>query len=117
MRIGFGNHFMADLYLCQNELWDSPNKFKAEISKITDSKSHTSFNWRIMEKPCKIQITGELDNSYILLQVFPEKKFLTLDIFFWNYQEDIQRVSDGLVEMFAPQVVASESRLRAEHLS
>lgn len=114
----FGRHFMADLYFCQNELWNSPVKLVGEIRKIARTLKGSDFNlvFRADESD-GIRISGEIDESFVLIQIFPEKSFLTLDIFSWQPQVDIQNFSEGLIELFVPQVINAESKLRAEHLS
>jgi hypothetical protein len=109
---------MADLYLCQNELWFTPNKLTAEICRVAQDESNTNLEWvfHVLESGA-IRISGEFNNAFVLMQVFPEKSFLTIDIFSWQPQVDIQELSEGLIDLFAPQVVHAESKLRAEHLN
>ncbi len=108
---------MADLYLCQNELWNSPKEFIAEIQRITLCEGIINIQWSFQTfKPEGIRISGDFDDCFIIIQVFSMKRFLTIDVFWWQHCLEIQHFSESLVELFRPQVVATESRLRAEHL-
>ena len=118
MKAGFGRHFMADLYLCQNELWNTPNEFMSEIRRITNFDGIINIQWVFQTfKPEGTRISGEFDDCFILIQIFAEQKFLTIDIFWWQPRLEIEQFSEALVELFRPQVLATESRLRAEHLN
>jgi S-adenosylmethionine/arginine decarboxylase-like enzyme len=118
MKNGFGRHFIADLYFCQNELWQSPGQFLDEIHRVTRSLNITNDSWSFSEIVSdRILISGEIDDSFVLIQVFPDKHFLAVDIFCWQSQINIQHFSEGLVAIFGSQVIAAETRLRAEHLN
>ncbi len=109
---------MADLYLCQNELWNTPNEFMSEIRRITNFDGIINIQWVFQTfKPEGTRISGEFDDCFILIQIFAEQKFLTIDIFWWQPRLEIEQFSEALVELFRPQVLATESRLRAEHLN
>lgn len=116
MKAGFGRHYMADLYLCENELWNAPQQFLSEIRRIAVFDSDIKWIFQTV-KPEGTRISGEIDDCFIMIQVFDEKKFLTIDIFWWQPRLEIEHFSESLVELFRPQVVAIESRLRAEHLN
>lgn len=115
MKLKFGRHYLADLYLCQKNLGDPPLQFATEIAKAL---SVNSFNWVVYTatKPV-ILISEESKAAFILIQIFSEKNFLTLDFFTWNSDFDLTHFSEILIELFAPQVVAAETRFRAEHLN
>ena len=118
MKNGFGRHFIADLYFCQNELWKSDYQFLDEMSRLTSSLEIAGDKWSITEAVSnRILIYGESDIFVVLIQVFTEKKFLAVDIYCWQPQISIQHFSESLVDLFAPQVIAVETRLRAEHLN
>lgn len=118
MNNGFGKHFTADLYFCQNEIWRNPKQFDEEIHQLTHSLNITNDNWKMWSIDSgNITISGEFINMLVLIQVFPAKCFLAVDIFCWELQTNFHHFSEGLVELFAPQVVAAETRLRAEHLN
>lgn len=75
-------------------------------------------NWKFDHQVSgNILISGEFNDTFVLIQVFPAKSFLALDIFGWDPPTNFHHFSEGLVELFAPQVVAVETRLRAEHLN
>jgi hypothetical protein len=118
MNNGFGRHFTADLYFCQNEIWRNPKQFYDGIYQFTHSLNISNDNWKFWSKTSgNIIISGELSDMLVLIQVFPAQSFLAMDIFCWKLQTDFHHFSEGLVELFAPQVVAVETRLRAEHLN
>lgn len=117
MKTGFATHFMADLYLCQNQLWLKPTAFMAEVSELTGKGNHFDFQWTFHSlRPTKIRIIGDGGQSLVLIQVFPEENFLTIDIFAWASKIDLKNFSEALIQIFSPQVVATESKVRAEHL-
>lgn len=117
MKLGFGKHFTADLYLCQNACWETFDKLKQEIDQLTVQVNNTKINWQFGRfEPDEIRITGEMSDFYLLIQIFPESNFLAVDLFAWQPQIDLQSFSESLINIFAPQVVATETRLRAEHL-
>lgn len=115
MNVKMGRHYLADLYLCQNNLWENPLQLAAEIAKTL---AVNNFNWvvRTSVQPI-ILISGEFEAAFILMQMFPKQRFLTLDFFSWNSDFDLAHCSENLIELFAPQVVAAETRFRAEHLN
>jgi len=118
MSNGFGRHFSADLYFCQNDLWNSPKNFYDGIYQVTRSLNVINDSWSLMRQVSgNILIIGEFNDSLVLIQVFPVKNFLTMDIFCWQPQINLHHFSEGLIELFAPQVVAAETRLRGEHLN
>ncbi len=115
MNIKLGRHYLADLYLCQNNLWENPLQLTSEIAKALAADNS---NWvvRTSVQPI-ILISCEFEATFILIQMFPEQRFLTLDFFSWNPDFDLIHCSENLIELFAPQVVAAETRFRAEHLN
>ena len=125
MGIEFGRHWMLDLYLCQNKIWKIPETLKGEVERIFNSVKPVEIKWSLFagerahdaSEPEWFRMSGELTHSFFLLQVFPEENFLMIDIFTWNTKLDFQHLSENLINLFAPQVVAAESKLRAEHLS
>ena len=119
MKEGFGKHFAADLYLCQNELWRTPKQFTAEVRKVAQSAGIPDIDWVFqLETPALIRIMGEAIELFVLMQVFNEKAFIALDIFYWRpFALGTQDFNENLLEVFSPQVVAIETRLRAEHLN
>ncbi|HBF37061.1 MAG TPA: hypothetical protein DDW50_07045 [Firmicutes bacterium] len=118
MKTGFGRHYMADLYLCQNLHWENPDDLETEMNHLISAANLGKVEWRfetLNDKP--VRISGEIqDASYLLIQVFPEQKFLAVDLFSWLPQFDLQAFGEGLLNIFAPQVVAAETKIRAEHL-
>ena len=119
LKTGFGWHYMADLYLCQNAWWETPDDLETEMNRLTTALSIDKIVWRFETfNSKKMRISGEInDASYILIQVFPDQSFLTVDIFSWLAQLDLQSFSEGLLNIFTPQVVAAETKIRAEHLA
>lgn len=118
MNNGFGRHFTADLYFCQNEIWENPEQFYEKIYQITHSLNISNNHWRFRQQGSgNIIISGELGSTMVFIQVFPEKSFLAVDIYDWGTPTNFHYFSEGLVDLFAPQVVAAETRLRAEHLN
>ena len=118
MSKGFGRHFTADLYFCQNEIWRNPQQFYGEIARFSQIFHLPEESWKIWPQLSEqIIISGESKDMLVLIQVFPGNRFLALDIFCWELQTNIDHFSEGLADMFAPQVVAAETRLRAEHLN
>lgn len=118
MKTGFGRHYMADLYLCQNAWWETPNALETEMNHLVTAMNINNITWRFENLyNRKIRISGEInDDSYLLIQIFPEQSFLTIDLFAWLPLLDMQALTEGLVNIFAPQVVAAETKIRAEHL-
>jgi S-adenosylmethionine/arginine decarboxylase-like enzyme len=109
---------MADLYLCQNELWNYPAQLLSDIRSNINLKDISNINWTFQSTNSNgIRVFGEFEDCFILIQVFPENKFLTIDIFWWQPHLAVEHFGEFLVELFRPQVVATESRLRAEHLN
>ncbi len=115
MDVKLGRHYFADLYLCQKCLWEDITQLTAEIAKKL-AVTKLSLVVRNSEHPI-IFINFELEAAIILIQMFPEYKFLSLDFFSWNSNLDLTNISENLIELFAPQVVAAETRFRAEHLN
>lgn len=115
MKIKLGRHYLADLYLCQNNLWEDPLQLATEIAKAL---AVNNFNWviRAATQPV-ILINGEFEATFILIQMFSEQRFLALDFFTWDPDFDLAHYSEILIELLAPQVVAAETRFRAEHLN
>ena len=115
MKLKLGRHYFADLYLCQNNLWEPPLQLATEIVKAL---SANGFHWVVcaVTKPV-ILISEESKAAFILIQFFSEKRFLALDFFTWNPDFDLTHFSEILIELLAPQVVAAETRFRAEHLN
>lgn len=112
-----GRHFSADLYFCQNELWRTPDWFYDEIHHISHSLDDVNEQWNLLNQNSeKTLICGEYNDFVVFMQVFPEKRFLALDIFCWQSELNLQQFCESLIELFAPQVIATETRLRAEHL-
>ena len=118
MKTGFGRHYMADLYLCQNPRWEAPDDLETEMNHLISATYSGIVKWRFETLNGKeIRICGEIhEASYLLIQVFPEQKFLTVDLFSWSQHLDLQTIGEGLLNIFAPQVVAAETKIRAEHL-
>ncbi|MGE5582780.1 MAG: S-adenosylmethionine decarboxylase [Bacillota bacterium] len=118
MKTGFGKHYMADLYLCQNSLWETPENLEIEINNLNHPAGGVNVSWRFdICKPENLRLIGEInDSSFILLQIFPEASFITVDMFSWRPPLDLQPFCESLIDLFAPQVVAAETKLRAEHL-
>lgn len=115
MNVKMGRHYLADFYLCQNYQWENLLQLTAEIAKALAVNDP---NWviRTSVQPI-ILISCEFEATFILMQIFPEQRFLTLDFFSWNPDFDLVHYSENLIELFAPQVVAAETRFRAEHLN
>ena len=117
MKSGLGRHFSSDLYLCQNTPWNTPEHFKRAIDRITPVRNDSTFSWQTVKVgPDLYRFSGTLDDMLVLLQIFPDKSYLALDIISWQPQLDLQSFAESLIDLFAPQVIASESRLRGEHL-
>ncbi len=118
MKTGLGRHYMADLYLCQNPRWDDPKGLETEMNRLISTTNSGNVGWRFEAFNGKgMRISGEINEaSYLLIQVFPEQKFLTVDLFSWSPNLDLQAFGEGLLNIFAPQVVAAETKIRAEHL-
>lgn len=115
--MGFATHFMADLYLCQNKLWLAPSDFMEKIRELASFKNISDFQWVFQSiEPGRIRISGEFAESFIMIQVFPDENFIAIDIFSWEPKVDIKNFSEALIQIFSPQVVAAESKVRAEHL-
>lgn len=118
MNQGFGRHFTADLYYCQNEVWQNPKQFYDKICQFSHSFNISNDSWKFWPQISgQITISADLKDMLVLIQIFPGHRFLALDIFCWELQTNIDHFSEGLVDLFAPQVVAAETRLRAEHLN
>lgn len=115
MKLKLGRHYLADLYLCQKNLGDPPLQFATEIAKAL---SVNSVKWvvRTATNPV-ILISEESKAAFVLIHFFSEKRFLTLDFFTWEPDFDLTHFSEIMIELFAPQVVAAETRFRAEHLN
>ena len=109
---------MADLYLCQNPRWENPDDLETEMNHLISTADNGKARWRFETlNDQRMRISGEIqDASYLLIQVFPEQKFLAIDLFSWLPQLDLQAFGEGLFNIFAPQVVAAETKIRAEHL-
>jgi hypothetical protein len=109
---------MADLYLCQNSWWETPDDLEIEMDRLVTAMNFGEVAWRFENFNLNsMRISGEIDDvSYILIQIFPDQSFLTVDLFSWLPQLDLQSFSEGLFNIFGPQVVAAETKIRAEHL-
>ena len=117
MKAEFGKHFIADLYLCQRRLWENPQELFDKVREIAQLAHLTSICCCVETAQAEwIRIWAKFQDLLILLHVFPEEGFLTIDLFSWQSQFNIQDLGEGLIELFNPQVVAAESRLRGEHL-
>lgn len=115
---GFATHFMADLYLCQQKLWEQPGELLKAIREIGGFTDVTGFQWFFRNAaPDWLRIAGEIGDSFIWIQAFPEENFLTIDIYSWQPNPSLKNFSESLIEIFQPQVVAVESKVRAEHLT
>lgn len=114
MDIKMGRHYFADLYLCQKNLWEEITTLATEIA---DTFTVKKFDLVQSSKRPLVLSCNELEAALVIIQIFPEYKFLSLDFFSWNPEIDPGRYSENLVELFAPQIVASETRFRAEHLN
>lgn len=109
----FGRHFSADLYMCQNELWRTPSIFTDRFQRIGGMDLEVKWVYSFWEE--QVRIYSENENILLLVQVFSKKKFLALDIFSWHSDMDIKQLAEGVIQLFAPQVVATEYRVRAKH--
>lgn len=117
MNIGFGRHYSADLYLCQNDPWNTPEQFQKTIDRICPVGNDRTFSWQSPKvNPGLFRFTGAFDDILVLMQIVPDKSYLALDIISWQPQLDLQSFAESLIDLLAPQVIASESRLRGEHL-
>jgi S-adenosylmethionine/arginine decarboxylase-like enzyme len=114
MDIKMGRHYFVDLYLCQKNLWEDITQLASEIA---ETFTVNKFDLVQSSKRPIVLINNELEAALVIIQIFPEYKFLSLDFFSWNSEIDLGRYSENLIELFAPQVVASETRFRAEHLN
>jgi S-adenosylmethionine/arginine decarboxylase-like enzyme len=114
MDVKMGRHYFVDLYMCQKNFWEDITKLAAEIA---DTFKVENFNLVQSAKRPIVLISNDLEAALVIIQIFPEYKFLSLDFFSWNPEIDPGRYSENLIELFAPQVVASETRFRAEHLN
>ncbi len=115
MNIKLGRHYLADLYLCQNKLCEDPLQLATEMARAL---TVNDFNWVVRTATLPvILISGEFEAAFILIQMFSEQKFLALDFWTWNPDFDLTHYSEILIELLAPQVVAAETRFRAEHLN
>lgn len=114
MDMKLGRHYFADLYLCQKSLKEDITQLAAEIAETLTVNILSLV--QSSERPI-ILISNEIDAALIVIQIFPEHMFLSLDFFSWNPEIDPGRYCENLIELFAPQVVASETRFRAEHLN
>jgi S-adenosylmethionine/arginine decarboxylase-like enzyme len=115
---GFATHFMADLYMCQKPLWERPDELLNAIGELTSHANINGFQWLFHgSAPEWLRITGEITDSFVWIQVFPKENFLTLDIFSWQPKAAFKDFSEALLEVFEPQVIAVESKIRAEHLA
>jgi S-adenosylmethionine/arginine decarboxylase-like enzyme len=114
---GFATHFMADLYFCQNKLWEQPAVLLGRLREAAAATEITGMEWAFQNPaPDRIRISGEAGDSFLWIQIFPEESFLTIDIFSWKPRMDLKYFHESLIEIFGPQVVALESKVRAEHL-
>lgn len=117
MKAEFGKHFIADLYLCQRQLWENPQELFEKVQQVTDSANLSSGGWFIEKTRSDwFRMGVKFYDFLVLFHVFPQESFLTIDLFSWQNQFDIQEFGEELIEIFNPQVVAAESRLRGEHL-
>ncbi len=119
MKMRFGKHYMSDLYLCQNALWETPDYLENELDKLTTQMNMGKVFWINKSfKTDRIRMLGEVnDFSIILVQIFPSECFIAIDLFSWLPDFDMQLFSESLINIFIPQVVAAETKIRAEHLS
>jgi hypothetical protein len=117
VKSGFATHFMADLYMCQRPLWERPQELLTVIGKLTAQEDNAGFQWVFNGRTSeRLRIIGEIADLYVTMQVVPRENFLALDIFSWQPQATLKNFSEALLEVFEPQVVAVESKIRAEHL-
>jgi S-adenosylmethionine/arginine decarboxylase-like enzyme len=115
---GFATHYMADLYYCQNKLWEHPTGLLHKVREVAETTEISGLRWTFQNTaPDWIRISGEVSDSFLWIQIFPEESFLTIDIFSWRARMDLKYFNESLIEIFEPQVVALESKVRAEHLS
>jgi S-adenosylmethionine/arginine decarboxylase-like enzyme len=114
---GFATHFMADLYFCQNKLWEQPCGLLQKVREVAATAKISGLQWEFQSlAPDWIRISGEFSDSFLWIQIFPEESFLTIDIFSWKPRLDLKDFNESLIEIFEPQVIALESKIRAEHL-
>lgn len=114
---GFATHFMADLYLCQRKLWEQPGELIKAVTAITEFGEVCGFQWIFQNSASDWQrMIGAIGDSFLCIQVFPEDSFLTIDVFSWQPKPVLKNCCESLIEIFQPQVVAVESKIRAEHL-
>jgi hypothetical protein len=50
MEIKFGKHWMIDLYLCQNKIWEIPETLMGEIERIFNSVEPVAIQWSICKR-------------------------------------------------------------------
>ncbi len=117
MKINYGKHFLADLYLCQEKIWGTSSYLQESLEKVVEASHSCAIRWVTRKTSVnRNMVIGENDELLIILQIIPEKNFLALDVFSWQTERDFQALCDGIIEAFAPQVIAEECRLRGEHL-
>jgi len=108
---------MADLYLCQKPLWNNLSEFCHQTTTLTQEMQLEQIHWIFSDFNLEqFWISGNFEAVLILLQIFPKNNFLTIDLFSWQPQLDLQTFNESLIELFAPQVVVADSCLRGEHL-
>lgn len=117
MGANFGRHFMADLYLCQNPLWHNLSEFSQQTAWLAGENKIAKFYWLFSDfQTEQFIICGNSEFATILLQIVPENNFLTIDLFSWQPQFNLQPFNESLIELFEPQVVVADCCLRGEHL-
>ena len=117
MALKYGRHFSADLYLCQNEVWKTPSVLEEKILQYSGGNSDPNCDLGIQVfEPSGIRISAQFSLGFVLLQILTENRYVAIDLFSWQPQMEVQSFSEAIINLFEPQVVSTESRIRAEHL-
>ena len=117
MALKFGRHFSADLYFCQNEIWKNPSDLEAKIRQCNGENPYPdgTFSSKAFA-PSGIRVSIQVSSFFILLQIFTSNRYVAMDLFCWQPEVELQSFSEAIINLFEPQVVATGSRIRAEHL-
>ena len=117
MALKYGRHFSADLYLCQNEVWKTPSELEEKISQYSGKNPYPDGDlYTQVFEPSGIRISAQFSLCFVLLQIFTENRYVAIDLFSWQPEIEVQSFSEAIINLFEPQVVSTESRIRAEHL-